>query len=73
MIENDAPVIDGIDTTNNATIKKGYDFTFNVKDEQKDKNYSGIEQIKVTANDVPLHQMQELHLLLMETTKRLTE
>ena len=55
MIENDAPVIDGIDTTNNATIKKGYDFTFNVKDEQKDKNYSGIEQIKVTANDVPVY------------------
>ena len=55
MIENDAPVIDGIDTTNNATIKKGYDITFNVKDEQKDKNYSGIEQIKVTANDVPVY------------------
>jgi len=55
MIENDAPVIDGIDTTNNATIKNGYDFTFNVKDEQKDKNYSGIEQIQVTANDVPVY------------------
>lgn len=55
MIENDAPVIDGIDTTNNATIKKGYDFTFNVKDEQKGKNYSGIEQIQVTANDVPVY------------------
>ena len=55
MIENDAPVIDGIDTTNNATIKNGYDFTFNVKDEQKDKNYSGIAQIKVTANDVPVY------------------
>ena len=52
MIENDAPVIDGIDTTNNATIKNGYDFTFNVKDEQKDKNYSGIAQIQVTANKV---------------------
>ena len=52
MIENDAPVIDGIDTTNNATIKNGYDFTFNVKDEQKDKNYSGIAQIQVTANNV---------------------
>lgn len=55
MIENDAPVIDGIDTTNNATIKKGYDFTFNVKDEQKDKNYSGIAQIQVTANDVSVY------------------
>ncbi len=55
MIENDAPVIDGIDTTNNATIKNGYDFTFNVKDEQKDKNYSGIAQIQVTANKVLIY------------------
>ena len=55
MIENDAPVIDGIDTTNNATIKNGYDFTFNVKDEQKDKNYSGIAQIQVTANEVSVY------------------
>lgn len=55
MIENDAPVINGIDTTNNATIKNGYDFTFNVKDEQKDKNYSGIEQIQVTANEISVY------------------
>lgn len=53
MIENDAPVIDV--KTNNASdssIKNGYDFTFNVSDEQKDKNYSGIAQIQVTANNV---------------------
>ena len=56
MIENDAPVIDV--KTNNASdssIKNGYDFTLNVSDEQKDKNYSGIAQIKVTANDVPVY------------------
>ena len=57
MIENDAPVIDGIKTNNasDSSIKNGYDFTFNVKDEQKDKNYSGIEQIQVTANKVPVY------------------
>ncbi len=56
MIENDAPVIDV--KTNNASdpnIKNGYDFTLNVSDEQKDKNYSGIEQIQVTVNDVPVY------------------
>lgn len=57
MIENDAPVIDGIKTNNasDSSIKNGYDFTFNVSDEQKDKNYSGIAQIQVTANDVPVY------------------
>lgn len=57
MIENDAPVIDGIKTNNasDPNIKNGYDFTLNVSDEQKDKNYSGIAQIKVTANDVPVY------------------
>ena len=57
MIENDAPVIDGIKTNNasDSSIINGYDFTFNVSDEQKDKNYSGIAQIQVTANDVPVY------------------
>ncbi|OKZ46651.1 MAG: hypothetical protein BHV89_22330 [Clostridiales bacterium 41_21_two_genomes] len=56
MIENDAPVISNLKTQDDKTLyKKEFNITFGVNDQVDAKEYSGIAQVKITANGATVY------------------